>query len=401
MAQVIFLFLIFFGSLISNPGFNPFDLIDFLIFVSCVSIGSVFLSLYIDKGLHKSVVRFFLAYVSILFMVVLYTVLSAPNLAGLATFIQHFIFSPLLFLFIAPLGDFKYKNDPILIFLCSTGILIIFFGYVFQGVDIMHYHGLLKANRFSGFLGNPNINATFIYFTWLFCLILLNDMGRLNSAIHVTAVSFPFLFFIILTWSRRVFLVYTFTYVLILFRRTNLLFKALSLLSFFSILGLLISFNFDFSGIDFRSSSTSSRFQELRDSIESLQFAVGAGAGNFGVASQFTTDSSHYRIHNYYLQLLLDYGAILGGMVVFMLFGPIFLSNKKFNILEVQSFHMLKLALLGSFLLGFFGLTNVTFPINIFHVIILGLLIKRFISVQNRSSTAINEKLWNRKVFDA
>lgn len=382
--MIIFISFLFFTGLvfIDDRGVDPFSQIEIVSLVT-IFILSFYSFLKIFYTHHK-----FVSLLSALFFLILaicaIIVFSSTNIiSGIASYLIHFKYLFLIFFFktsFENINTTKFFFKSIYLF----SVLLIVLSFLKQGIyPIQIYEGDIKIinlfdyKRFTGYFNNANVFGMFIYTAWIFCLIYREQRGSKESLFSFNIVSILYFFPILLTFSRRALLIFMLSYFYILFKKLSKLKKIIVLLLISLLLFMYSSLELILS---YRSQSSQIRIDELLSIFKILDlhtFLFGK-IGEFGPGSFiYNTGDSFFRIHNYFLYILLDYGIFFTILIITILFSPVFVKTSTYNYIDINQKNLAKIGLFGLLSSGLFGLTPISFPINFFISIFIGYLISK------------------------
>lgn len=382
--MIIFISFLYFTGLvfIDEPGVNPFSKIEIISILSILVL-SFYPLLKTFYFHHKSLSLFSVLFFFTLSSILILVFVSKNLISAFAAYIIHFKYLFLIFFFKT---SFKSKMSTKFffksIYLFST--LIIILSFLKEGIYPIQIHEkgitineLLNLKRFKGYLVNPNVFGMFIYSAWIFCLIYREQRDSKESLLSFNIISILYLFPIILTNSRRALLIFMLSYLYLLFKKLSRLKK---ILVFLIISSLFVMF-FNFEQIwSYRNQSNLDRIEELLSIFIALDlptFLFGK-MGEFGPGSlDYNSGDTFFRIHNYFLYILLDYGIFFTIIIFAILFSPVFIKRSSYNSIDINQINLAKVGLLGLLSSGLFGLTPISFPINFFISIFIGYLISK------------------------
>ena len=379
--SVLALIALMFGlNLIKESGFNPFSISELFAFLISVFVGLTSLCFLMRERFSWPEAIFISLVMSVLASTAIMGFAASNAAVGLAAYILHFKYLFIIFFFI-----FFFRNtaNSRILFMGLYGltILVILLGFYRDGFSLQQYLTLSGSGRFGGLLNNPNINGTFIYVSWIFSLLFFQRFLLRKSVMIFLLHSLIYLAPIILTGSRRALVIFFFSNCYLIFSKVGVFGKFVTSL----FLGTIIWVYLLLDSSSYRAGSTSARWEEyniLFSTFDIKAVIFGVGVGKFGPASSFSGETIFYRLHNYYIQVLADYGIFILGLLILMYTLPLFVKHVGLNNDDLYTRRLVKCGLFGLLISGVFGMTPATFPLNIFAVIFMSFLISR-----SRSST--------------
>lgn len=379
--------------LIKGAGFSPFSppetLISYLIFF-------LFAVLY-SIGLQENVAPVFIA---LFWMFVFYCCLmglgsflsGTSSLQVLASLTLH-----LRFVFISVIVA-MCVNGASRQYLVAAMISICWVVAIYAVVQVTAVTnsagGVLNfdvVKRTLSIFPNPNMFGAVLLIGVVLYLPYFEKFPTRFSSINTFCVTLPLCTAMLVSYSRRSWLALAIIiFLFLLFKRGNnatpLKFLAPMVMVFFFLVDLTPIIERIGTIFDPEYASNSARLSDFRRMLVDLTsspFSIlgGGGAGTIG-PSHLSPGSSDAQIDSYFLLLLLEYG-IIGLMLYLALiwYGMTKMIRKmSWDLGGEDSYNeylSYALCVLGLLIVSFVGTTSITFPINLFHWILIGLLVRR------------------------
>jgi hypothetical protein len=362
-------------NLIKKSGFNPFSAIEISAFIISVFIGITSLCLLMRNRFNQSEAIAILLVMLVLTSSAIMSFTASNAALGYAAYVLHFKY---LFLFFFLVIFFRSSENSGIFFIGLFGItiLVTILGFYRDGFSLMQYFTIYSSGRFGGLLNNPNMNGTFIYVSWIFSLLVFQRFLSRKGITIFLFHSITFLLPLILTGSRRALLIFFLSNCYLILIRIGVFGKFVMSICLCALAGGYIILD----AFSYRAGSTNARldeYQVLFDQFDISSVIFGIGVGMLGPASSFSGEIAFYRIHNYYFQLLADYGVFILALSLLMFTFPLLIKHVGLNNEQLLTRQVVKCGLIGLLISGIFGMTPATFPLNIFAIIFMGFLISR------------------------
>jgi len=389
----LFPFLIY----LKEPGYNPYSISELTILLIML-----ILLVLTNKQRILLIPSSFTFTVLLYFMYQIILALGSNSyLAAYNSIVLHDKYVILSFL------TFNYINDKdenfFLKAILFIGILSICLGIPKIITTNIFYLDIGGYVRLNSIFPNPNMYGVYMLLVGLLAIVLYDKIVKYQyKAIYVVLIILPTLISLVLTFSRRswgLFIMSIIIYLLLKKGKKIMLVISMIVLILFSLLivnydvivtRFMLSFDPNYASNSARSTMFSAQLYVLSENIYSL--IGGLGVGLFGpTASYFLSANRLTIIDNYYLQLMLEYGFLgviiyLSIFIITVLKGIKLLRSRALNSWEYNKVLMYIILLSTLYIAGVVGSTPITFPLNMFQWIFIGLILKNYSCHINRST---------------
>jgi len=372
--------------LIKEPGFNPLSFSELTIFI-------LILFYYIATLKKKIGGRLILFSISSLVLTtyLICQVFINPSLSLVVSFLTHFKY----LLIVYPIIKIVSKRNEIkllklLVLVAFISQLPAFYALAQNTSALTSLYGVGGFKRTMSVFPNPNMFGMYLVVISLICLYLLNII-KIKWRKYLFFILCISNILLLLTFSRRAWGLYILSlFIYIIFSKTNR--KKIKILLIFIMAGLfslaidlqtiIIRFFTIFDSSYASNSIREDQFIDLYKLTENtFTFIGGYGPGLIGPASFFSSFPFNTQIDNYMLLLLLEYGFI--GLFIYCMFYSITLyyGLKSMKHLKGNDYNknLIYILIISSlFAAGFVGATPITFPLNVFYWIFIGLILKNY-----------------------
>lgn len=376
--------IIYFGE----KGFKPFNWSEIIIYIMLSILILESLMLYKKRKIKSKL--FFPVFLFIGWIMTMSLLNSITLMAGIASFITHVKYVPLLFIlpvFIKKTKDIE--NIVLIILLIGFFTAILGLYLIAKGIGYEGLFGLAGVRRAVSLF--PNSNMLGVYLSSIAPLGMVYWLRRdinLKNVSYTLIFLAPIIAMIILTYSRRAWITLAIG-LLILFWKVKtqkirfvfliiigLLTSALIFTLDLKVILLRIStiFDLDYPSQAKRIEAFSSIFEIVTSNI--LFLFTGLGSGSYGPSSVFTGELK--LIDSYFMLLLVEYG-IIG--IFFYVWILIALLQEVFDIernCEINERILLYGILIGVIVIifsGLFGTNPITSPTNMYLWVFIGFII--------------------------
>lgn len=376
---------------LKGGGYNPYSLNELFI-----SFGIILLFIQ-SIGFSKIKILKKQKYLLPLFLFIVWTftlsIIHAPNpSAGFASFITHNKYVPLIIITPLLLTSLR-KVKLVLLLIIITGVFTSIFSLYLFFIGKGHgtLFGMANVYRLSGIFPNENmlgvylVSLIILYLGYRFRYRTTKIMGELMIDIIIIL---PMFILLLLTYSRRSWVVFIIGLFILItnnkkkFNREIIIFSVIILILSFFIIdynNIILRLKTIFSFTYLSNLSRIELFDEYIIKIFSnfSKLFLGVGVGSVGPASIYNSQILY--LDNYYLLLLAEFGIIGLSLYIWLLISILrFLWPRKDNSgLKESGNNNLVITCASSsiviILSGFVGITNISFPINFYLWLFLGL----------------------------
>jgi len=285
----------------------------------------------------------------------------------------------------------NYDEKNLLLHFLIVGALVCLYGVV----QLVFSHGVslqswIQSPRLTSIFPNPNMYAIYLV-VHIFLLIAYRTTNiKRTRRIFISALLLLFVISLLLTFSRRGWILFGIGLVIIFFYSK---YKRMAIFPFVVIVSILpiavgdIGVDKIVYLFDVNHESVQYRLYEYEYLLNILtsnhiSFLAGDGVGEYGPSSSFiVNDSNNVTLHSYILLIWLELGIVGLSIYILIYLLAAFYGMKKLKCLhgsdQVRQRELIYLVLLLiTFLAGIVGMTPVSFPINLLQCMILGLVIR-------------------------
>jgi len=372
--------------LIKEPGFNPLSFSELTIFILIL-----FYYLFtLKKKIGGRLILFSISSI-VLTTYLICQVFINPSLSLVVSFLTHFKY----LLIVYPIIKIVSKRNEIkllklLVFVAFISQLPAIYALTQNPGALTSLYAVGGFKRAVSVFPNPNMFGMYLLVISLICLYLLNII-KIKWRKYLFFILVTSNFLLLLTFSRRAWVLYILSlFIYIIFSKTNR--KKIKILLIFIMTGLfslvidlqsvIIRFFTLFDSSYASNSIREDQFINLYKLTEyTYTFIGGYGPGLIGPTSVFSSFPFNTQIDNYMLLLLLEYGFI-GLFIYCMLYSiTLYYGIKSMKHLKGNDYNknLIYILIISSlFAAGFVGATPITFPLNVFYWIFIGLILKNY-----------------------
>jgi len=372
--------------LLKGGGYNPFHLSE--IFVYFLMLLLLFQSFLLSKEKLLKKQKYLLPLTLFIVWSFLLSLFHATNLtAGLASFITHNKY--ILLVVITPLLLTSIKKIKLLLIpIIITGFFVTISSlYLFiTGKGYGTLFGLGNIYRIKGIFPNENMLGVYIAFVLIaFVGYRLNNKKNMSNVAFDLAIIIPMILLLILTYSRRAWIAFIIGLFILGINKKNILIKKIIILLF--VVVFLSIFIVDFNSVTMRINTVFS-LTYLSNLSRSMSYTIilknifsnfsnlflGLGVGSIGPASIYYNLQENY-LDSYYLLIFAEFGLIGLFFYFWLLFSTLKYLWPKKNSDKSKEKVLIITCIASSILViicGFIGNTNISFPINFYLWLFLG-----------------------------